>query len=54
MPQAKYQVRLLKIAEEDFTEIVSFIAVSNVDAANSFADQIKKKIRTIICKFTFR
>ena len=32
MPANKYQIRLLKIAEEDFTEIISFIADDNLDA----------------------
>jgi len=29
MPTDKYQIRFLKIAEEDFTEIVRFIAEDN-------------------------
>ncbi|MGD8781615.1 MAG: type II toxin-antitoxin system RelE/ParE family toxin [Ignavibacteria bacterium] len=44
MPVNKYQVRLLKIAEEDFTEIVSFIAADNPTAANSIADKIEKNL----------
>ncbi|OGU34543.1 MAG: hypothetical protein A2068_07720 [Ignavibacteria bacterium GWB2_35_6b] len=44
MPAGKYQVRLLKIAEEDFTEIVSFIADDNQTAANATADKIEKNL----------
>ncbi|MBI1939823.1 MAG: type II toxin-antitoxin system RelE/ParE family toxin [Ignavibacteriales bacterium] len=44
MPADKYQVRLLKIAQEDFTEIVSFIADDNPTAANATADKIEKNL----------
>lgn len=44
MSTVKYQVRLLKVAEEDFTEIVSFIAVDNPTAANTIADKIEKNL----------
>jgi len=47
MSQTKYQVRLLKIAEEDFTEIVSFIAADNLNAANSLADKIEKNLELL-------
>lgn len=44
MPTDKYQVRLLGIAEEDFTEIVSFIAADNPTAADTIANQIAKNL----------
>ena len=44
MSTVKYQVRLLKVAEEDFTEIVSFIAADNPTAANTIADKIEKNL----------
>jgi addiction module RelE/StbE family toxin len=44
MPADKYQVRLLKIAEEDFTEIVTFIAGDNPAAANTTVDKIEKNL----------
>lgn len=44
MPANKYQVRFLKIAEEDFTEIVSYIAADNPFAANTIADKIEKNL----------
>lgn len=42
-----YQIKLLKIAEEDFTEIVSYVAVDNVSAANSLADKIEKDLELL-------
>lgn len=44
MSTVKYQVRLLKVAEEDFTEIVTFIAADNPTAANAIADKIEKNL----------
>ena len=35
MPTDNYQIRLLKIAEDDFTEIISYIAVDNSNAADA-------------------
>ena len=47
MPINKYQVRLLKIAEEDFTEIVTFISDENPNAANAIADKIEKNLELL-------
>ena len=47
MSQIKFQVRLLKIAEEDFTEIISYIAADNINAANSLADKIEKNLELL-------
>ena len=47
MPANKFQIRLLKIAEEDFTEIVSFIADENPTAAEAIADQIEKNLELL-------
>ena len=47
MPTNKFQVRLLKIAEEDFTEIVSFIADENPTAAEAIADKIEKNLELL-------
>ena len=41
----KYQVRLLSIAEEDFTEIVSYIAAENQKAALNLADNIENNLK---------
>lgn len=47
MPTDKYQVRLLRIAEEDFTEIISFIAADNPNAANLIANKIEKNLELL-------
>lgn len=47
MPTDKYQVRLLGIAEEDFTEIISFIAADNPNAANLIANKIEKNLELL-------
>jgi len=47
MPGNKYQIRLLKIAEEDFTEIVSYIAADNKNAANAIANKIEKNLELL-------
>ena len=47
MPKDKYQIRFLKIAEEDFTEIVSYIAADNPTAANAIATKIEKNLELL-------
>lgn len=47
MPTDKYQVRLLSIAEEDFTEIISFIAADNPTAADAIANKIEKNLELL-------
>ncbi len=47
MPKSKLQIRLLKIAEEDFTEIVSYIAADNINAANTLANKIEKNLELL-------
>ena len=47
MPTNKYQVRLLNIAEEDFTEIISFIAADNSTAADAMANNIEKNLELL-------
>lgn len=47
MPKAKYQIRFLKIAEEDFTEIISFIADDNPTAAEAIATKIEKNLELL-------
>ena len=44
MPTDKYQIRLLSIAEEDFTEIISFIAADNPTAADAITNKIEKNL----------
>ncbi|MDA3861394.1 MAG: type II toxin-antitoxin system RelE/ParE family toxin [Melioribacteraceae bacterium] len=47
MSTDKYQIRLLKIAEEDFAEIVTFIASENPVAAIAIADKIEKNLESL-------
>jgi toxin ParE1/3/4 len=47
MPADKFQIRLLKIAEEDFTEIVKFIAEDNPTAAEAIATKIEKNLELL-------
>ena len=47
MPADKYQVRLLSIAEEDFTETVSYIAADNPSAADAIANKIEKDLKLL-------
>ena len=47
MPTDKYQIRLLRIAEEDFTEIVSYIAADNPNAADTIANKIEKNLELL-------
>lgn len=47
MSKTKYQIRLLKIAEEDFTEIISYIAADNPSAANTLVNKIEKNLELL-------
>jgi len=47
MPADKYQIRLLSIAEEDFTEIITYIAADNPSAADAIADKIEKNLEVL-------
>lgn len=47
MSTNNYNVRFLSIAEEDFTEIVSFIAADNVKAADNLASKIEKNLELL-------
>ena len=47
MSKSNFSVRLLSIAEEDFTEIISFIAADNVNAASNLADKIEKNLELL-------
>ena len=47
MPADKFQIRLLKIAEEDFTEIIKFIADDNPSAAEAIANKIEKNLELL-------
>lgn len=47
MPTDKHQIRLLSIAEEDFTEIITYIAADNPSAADAIADKIEKNLEVL-------
>lgn len=47
MPTDKCQVRLLNIAEEDFAEIVSYIAADNPKAADEIVNKIEKNLELL-------
>lgn len=47
MPADKFQIRLLKIAEEDFTEIIKFIVDDNPNAAEVMATKIEKNLELL-------
>lgn len=47
MSTDKYQVRLLSIAEEDFTEIISHIMADNPTAADAIANKIEKNLELL-------
>ena len=47
MPTSKYKIRLLKIAEEDFTEIIEFIAADNPAAADKVATKIESNLELL-------
>ena len=47
MPADKFQIRLLKIAEEDFTEVIKFIADDNPNAAEAIVAKIEKNLELL-------
>ena len=47
MPTDKFQIRLLRIAEEDFTEIISYIAADNPEAADAIAAKIEHDLELL-------
>jgi len=47
MSKNNFRIRLLSIAEEDFTEIISFIAADNTKAALNLSDKIEKNLELL-------
>ena len=47
MPTDKYEIRLLTIAEEDFNEIISFIAADDPNAAEKIALKIERDLELL-------
>ncbi|MDZ7764066.1 MAG: type II toxin-antitoxin system RelE/ParE family toxin [Melioribacteraceae bacterium] len=44
MKRDKFQIRFLRIAEEDLLEIITYIALDNTTAAEKFAEKIENKV----------
>jgi toxin ParE1/3/4 len=47
MKQSKYSIRLLRIAEDDFKEIIGYIALDNPSAAETMAEKIEKSLASL-------
>jgi toxin ParE1/3/4 len=47
MSRSKYNVRLLRIAEDDFSEILSYIAAERPSAADDLATKIEKNLKLL-------
>ena len=47
MQTSKYKIRLLKIAEEDFYEIIEFVAADNPTAADKLAIKIESNLELL-------
>ena len=47
MSRPKHRIQLLRVAEDDFTEIVSYIAADRPSAADALAGKIEKNLRLL-------
>ena len=47
MPSSKYTVRLLSIAEQDLTDLVSYLAAENAEAAADVFDRIEARLKAL-------
>ena len=47
MKQPKYTIRLLKAAEEDFKEIITYIALDHPSAAEAIAEKIERSLSNL-------
>ena len=47
MKQPKFTIRLLQAAEEDFKEIITYIAIDNPPAADAVADRIESSLSNL-------
>lgn len=47
MKQSKHSIKLLKLAEDDLTEIVNYIADDNISAAEKLASRIEKSLQSL-------
>jgi len=47
MSLSKYTIRLLRVAEEDLAEIVTYIAAENISAAEALMDRVEKNLLSL-------
>lgn len=47
MSTNRYALRLLSIAEQDFLDIVEYLAAENLSAAHTVGDQIEKQLQSL-------
>src|SRR4030067_823876 len=47
MKQSKYAIRFLQAAEDDFKEIITYIALDNPSAAEAVADKIENRLSNL-------
>lgn len=47
MKKSKYEIRFLQIAEEDFAEIISYIAMDSPKSAAVLAEKVIKEIEVL-------
>src|SRR4030042_676393 len=47
MKQSKYTIRLLQTAEDDFKEIITYLALDNPSAAEAIAEKIEKTLSSL-------
>lgn len=47
MPTSKFALRLLSIAEQDFLDIIEYLAAENPSAAHTAADRIEKQLENL-------
>ena len=53
MKQPKFTIRLLQAAEEDFKEIITYIAIDNPPAADAVADRIESSLSNLSTLSTY-
>lgn len=47
MSRSKYTIRFLRIAEDDFSEIITYIAVERPSSAEALATKIEKNLQLL-------
>lgn len=47
MPTSKFALRLLSIAEQDFLDILEYLAAENLPAAQTVTDHLEKQLQSL-------